>query len=462
MQIKGPEVGKPVLLIGISNRDAFPEESPCPCGSSAVISHFRDRVRTLAPAWERLHTETSSQGLQDQKLARNLSKWWEDLAAFPPRDAVMEMMFSFLMLVGGWAGWIHSPPPSYRAMSPPVRTVGPVFFTSENLIKSCRCTSTCLNISNLLWTHLMLFLWSPCSLVQSKGRACTQKRLLSVTAFQFICGRRSYLGGSQDLKGKVPRILHCPPPPYWFLMNVKVENKSFDHQSRSMDIIILLLQRPRTWNKAVLQGKLGAEVAAMFLCLKFLPAPLVPVWTITFYPLQSPHFPVLSKWGEIVHWEWLGFHPAPMTQSTVRNDCYHQRQCYSDCKVARTVHESVQLLTFRKVRPRPRPPPSLPSTTLARELRQAQETRSSKGGCLHLRNDLEWTFWKKTKGLLSRTLGSFWDVSAGRGADWRVWSPCAHLALREASLSPVKYTCSTLLPSHTLFKSATEFTVVLL
>lgn len=227
-----------------------------------------------------------------------------------------------------------------------------------------------------------------------------------------------------------------------------------------MDIIILLLQRPRTWNKAVLQGKLGAEVAAMFLCLKSPPAPLVPVWTITFYPLQSPRLPILSKWGEIVHWERLGFHPAPMTQSAIRNDCYHQRQCYSDCKVARTVHESVQLLTFRKVPPSPR----LRSTTLARELRQAQETRSSKGGCLNLRknHDLEWTFWKKTKGLLSRRLGFFWDTSAGGGADWRVWGPCAHLALREASLSPVKYTCSTLLPSHTLFKSATEFTVVLL
>lgn len=45
LQIKGPGVGKPVLLAGISNRDAFPEESPCPCWSSAVISHFRDRVR---------------------------------------------------------------------------------------------------------------------------------------------------------------------------------------------------------------------------------------------------------------------------------------------------------------------------------------------------------------------------------------------------------------------------------
>lgn len=227
-----------------------------------------------------------------------------------------------------------------------------------------------------------------------------------------------------------------------------------------MDIIILLLQCPRTWNKAVLQGKLGAEVAAMFLCLKSPPTPLVPVWTITFYPLQSPRLPILSKWGEIVHWEWLGFHPAPTTQSAIRNDCYHQRQCYSDCKVARTVHESVQLLTFRKVPL----PPRLRSTTLARELRQAQETRSSKGGCLHLRknHDLEWTFWKKTKGLLSSRLGFLWDTSAGGGQIGEFGVPVL-IWPWEKPVSPLLSTpVSTLLLSHTLFKSATEFTVVLL
>lgn len=152
----------------------------------------------------------------------------------------------------------------------------------------------------------MLFSWFPGSLVQLKGRACSRKRLLSVTACQFICGRRSYLSGSQDLKGKVWRNLHCSPPLYWFLMNLKVENKSFDHESHGHghhhipSSVSKNMEQSGTAGEIRSRGGSHASVSQIPTCS------FSSFWTINFYPLQSPHLPVLLKWGEIVHWEWLG------------------------------------------------------------------------------------------------------------------------------------------------------------